>query len=602
MPKVFKIKAKDKEFSRFCLQNLLLLCIIFQKATVILKGKRFKMPNQFFSNNEVGVFALGGLGEVGKNMYCVEYRDELVIVDSGLLFPDEFLMGIDYVIPEYTYLIENQKKIKALFISHGHEDHIGAIPFLLKMVRIPAVYAAGLSIGLIKAKMEEHPGLTINLQEYHESDIIRFNNLSVSFFRTNHSIPDSFGIRVNTPEGAIVHTGDFKFDFSPISADANYQKMAKIGEDGVLCLLSDSTNAELEDFSKSERVVAENIKELFASIKGRVIIATFASNVHRIQQIVEASSLTNRRIAVFGRSMEKNIEVGLRLGYIRAPHGTFLFSRNMSGLREKNITILCTGSQGEPMAALTRIASGTHKQISIIPGDTVILSSSAIPGNQESINQIINLLYKNGASVITQSPFADVHASGHGGQNELKLMLKLMKPKFFMPIHGEYRMLKTHAHLAVEAGVKPENTFVMDNGDILALSKTGARIAAGKIPTSDVYVDGMAIGEVGSQIIKDRRELSDDGLLSVIVTIDSKSNEIICKPSIVTKGFIFMKDNQQMLRELQEISAKTVSNTLKAETKANVASIKSDLQKAIMNYVQLKTGREPMTLPVVMLL
>ncbi len=559
------------------------------------------MQNQLFTNHEVGIFALGGLGEVGKNMYCVEYRDELIIVDSGLLFPDEFLMGIDYVIPDYTYLIENQNKIKALFISHGHEDHIGGIPFLLKMVRVPVIYASGLSAGLIQTKMEEHTNLSLNLQEYHESDIIRFKNISVSFFRTNHSIPDSFGIKISTPEGVIVHTGDFKFDFSPTGTDANYQKMARIGEDGVLCLLSDSTNSELEDFTISEKVVAENIKELFQSIEGRVIIATFASNIHRVQQIAEASVVTDRKIAVFGRSMEKNINVGMKLGYIKAPHGTFLFSKNMVGLKQKKLTILCTGSQGEPLAALTRIASGTHKQISLIPGDTVILSSSPIPGNLESVNKTINLLYKNGASVITQSPFADVHASGHGGQNELKLMLKLMRPKYFMPIHGEYRMLKTHAGLGADTGVKKENIFILDNGDVLAVSKDNARIA-GKVQTSDVYVDGSAIGEVGSQVIKDRRELSEDGLFSVVMTINQERREVICTPSIVSKGFIFMKDNQQMIKDLQALALDVTDKYLATGKKLNISGMKNDLTKALGKYIFQKTSREPMVMPVIMVL
>ncbi len=560
------------------------------------------MQNQLLKNNEVGIFALGGLGEVGKNMYCVEYRDELIIIDSGLLFPDEYLMGIDYVIPDYTYLIENQNKIRALFISHGHEDHIGGIPFLLKMVRIPVIYASGLSLGLIQVKMEEHSGLSFNLQEYHESDIIRFKNLSVSFFRTNHSIPDSFGIKVSTPEGSIVHTGDFKFDFSPTAGnDSNYHKMAKIGEEGVLCLLSDSTNAELEDFTISEKVVSETIKDLFKRVSGRIIISTFASNVHRVQQIVEASVLTGRKIAVFGRSMEKNIDVGMKLGYIKAPYGTFLFSRNIVGMKQNNITILCTGSQGEPLAALTRIASGIHKQISLIPGDTVILSSSPIPGNQEGINKTINLLYKNGATVITQSPFADVHASGHGGEHEQKLMLKLMKPKYFMPIHGEYRMLKRHTEHAIDTGVKPENTFIMDNGDVLAVSRTGARIA-GKIPTSDVYVDGSAIGEVGSQVIKDRRELSEDGLLSVVMTINQDRLEVICTPSIVSKGFIFMKDNKMMIRDLQEIALNVTDKYLVAGKKLNISGMKNDLTKTISRYVDQKTGRQPMIMPVIMIL
>jgi len=406
------------------------------------------MENFDSKAKEILIFALGGLGEVGKNMYCIQYQDELIIIDSGLLFPDEYLMGIDYVLPDYQYLIENQDKIKALIISHGHEDHIGGIPFLVKQVQIPVIYASGLSYGLIKNKLDEKTSFPVNLREYQEDDIIKFDKVTISFFRTNHSIPDSFGIRVSTPVGHVVHTGDFKFDFSPTSKDSNYHRMAKFGEEGVICLLSDSTNSELEGFTTSEKVVAENIKDLFKSIDGRIIISTFASNIHRIQQIVEASIQTRRKIAVFGRSMIKNIDVGFKLGYIKAPKGTFLYTRNNSQIKAKNITILCTGSQGEPLAALTRIASGIHRQISLNPGDTVILSSSPIPGNLQSVNRTINMLYKRGAKVITQSPFADVHASGHGGQNELKLMLKLMKPKYFMPIHGEYRMLKIHAGLA----------------------------------------------------------------------------------------------------------------------------------------------------------
>lgn len=559
------------------------------------------MQNEVKKSNEVGIFALGGMGEVGKNMYVVEYGDELIIIDSGLLFPDEYLMGIDYVIPDYTYLVENQAKIKGLFITHGHEDHIGGIPFLLKLVKIPAIYASGLSVGLIKNKLEEMNGVRAIIHEYTEESLFKFNNLEIGFFRTNHSIPDSFGITIKTPEGVIVHTGDFKFDFTPTGKDASYQKIAQVGGKGVLCLLSDSTNAELEDFTTSERVVSETIKDLFRSIPGRVIVATFASNVHRVQQIVEASILTNRKVAVFGRSMEKTIEVGIDMGYIKAPDGTFLFSKNLVGLTQKNITILCTGSQGEPMAALTRIASGTHKQISLIPGDTVILSSSPIPGNQESVNKTINLLYKNGAKVITQSPFADVHASGHGGQNELKLMLKLINPKYFMPIHGEYRMLRKHAMLGIECGVPAENTFIMENGDVLALTKDTARIS-GKVVTSDVYVDGAAIGEIGSQVIKDRRELSEDGLLSVIMTINQERREVICVPTIVSKGFIFMRDNEQMIKELQALSLDVTDRYLGAGKKINISGMKNDLTKTLARYVADKTNREPMVMPVIMVL
>lgn len=550
---------------------------------------------------EILIFALGGLGEVGKNMYCVQYQDELIIIDSGLLFPDEYLMGIDYVLPDYQYLIENQEKIKALIISHGHEDHIGGIPFLVKQVSIPVIYASGLSHGLIKNKLEEKTNFPVNLKEYKEDDVIAFDKIKISFFRTNHSIPDSFGIRISTPVGNVVHTGDFKFDFSPTGKDSDYHKMAKIGEEGVICLLSDSTNAELEGFTTSEKVVAKTIRDMFESIEGRVIISTFASNIHRIQQIVEASVQTGRRIAVFGRSMVKNIDVGYKLGYIKAPKGTFLYTRNNRQINTNKLTILCTGSQGEPLAALTRIAAGTHKQISLIPGDTVILSSSPIPGNLESVNRTINMLYKRGAKVITQSPFADVHASGHGGQSELKLMLKLMKPTYFMPIHGEYRMLKTHAGLGVDAGVKPENIFIMENGDVLAIDKDHAYIKT-KIKTSDVYVDSESIGEVGSLVIKDRRELSEDGLLSVIITIDEEHHEFSCTPNIVSKGFIYIKDHQKMIKEMQELVLDVGDRFLDPDKKLNINGMKNEITKALKNYVSRQTKRSPMIMPVIMVL
>ena len=559
------------------------------------------MQNDILNTNEVGIFALGGLGEVGKNMYCVQYQDDLIIIDSGLLFPDEFLMGIDYVIPDYTYLIENQEKIRALIITHGHEDHIGAIPFLLRQVSIPVIYANGLAIGLIKAKLEDHRSLKANIVDYREGTTLKLGHLAVDFFRTNHSIPDSHGVAIRTPEGIIVHTGDFKFDFTPTFQDASYHTMAKLGMEGVLCMLSDSTNVELEDFTTSEKVVSETIHELFENIQGRVIIATFASNIHRVQQIVEASVKTKRKIAVFGRSMEKNIEVGIQMGYIKAPQGTFIYGREVGQIDRKNLTILCTGSQGEPLAALSRIASGSHKQITLIPGDTVILSSSPIPGNQESVNKTINLLYKAGATVVTQSPFADIHASGHASQNEQKLMLKLLKPKYFMPIHGEYRMLKKHAQLGIDTGIPKENTFIMENGEVLALTTDSARIS-GKVQASDVYVDGAAIGEIGSQVIKDRRELSEDGLLSVVLTINQERKEVICTPTVISKGFIYFKDNETMIKNLQALSLDVTDRYLNLGKKINISGIKNDLIKTLGKYIQDKTNREPMIMPVIMVL
>ncbi len=559
------------------------------------------MENFDTKSKEILIFALGGLGEVGKNMYCVQYQDELIVIDSGLLFPDEYLMGIDYVLPDYQYLIDNQDKLKALIISHGHEDHIGGIPFLVKQVSVPVIYASGLSLGLIKNKLEEKVTFPVNMKEYTEDDVIQFDKISISFFRTNHSIPDSFGIKISTPVGNVVHTGDFKFDFSPTGKDSNYHKMANIGEEGVICLLSDSTNSELEGFTTSEMVVAETIKDMFKSIEGRIIISTFASNIHRIQQIVEASVMTGRRIAVFGRSMVKNIDVGYKLGYIKAPKGTFLYTRNNSQINSDKLTILCTGSQGEPLAALTRIAGGVHKQITLMPGDTVILSSSPIPGNLQSVNRTINMLYKRGAKVITQSPFADVHASGHGGQSELKLMLKLMKPKYFMPIHGEYRMLKTHAQLGIDAGVEPGNTFIMENGDVLAINSEKAYIK-GQVQTSDIYVDSESIGEVGSLVIKDRRELSDDGLLSVILTIDEEHREISCTPNIVSKGFIYIKNHTKMIEEMQEMVINVADKHLDPDKKLNINGMKNDITKVLRNYVMKQTKRSPMIMPVIMVL
>ena len=560
------------------------------------------MNNKLILKNEAAVFALGGLGEVGKNMYVIQYEDELIIVDSGILFPDEYLLGIDYVIPDYSYLIENQDKIKALIISHGHEDHIGGIPFLVQQVKIPVIYASGLSYGLIKAKLEERVSFPVNLKRFSDDDIIRFNKIQIDFFRTNHSIPDTFGLRVKTPVGSIVHTGDFKFDFSPTGRDSNYHKMAQIGDEGVLCLLSDSTNAELEDFTTSEKVVSETIREMFEEIEGRVIIATFASNIHRIQQIIEASVSTNRKIAVFGRSMVRNIDVGYELGYIKAPKNAFIDTRNRQALKDKNLTIISTGSQGEPFAALTRIANKTHRQISLIPGDTVILSSSPIPGNLESVNKTINMLQKNGANVITQSPFADVHASGHGGQSELKLMLKLMKPKYFAPIHGEHRMLKQHQQLAIDTGVAEENTYILENGSVLAFNGSKAYIKS-KVKTADVYVDNESIGEVGSMVIRDRRELSEDGLLSVVLTISQRNYEVICQPNIVSKGFIFVKDNFQMIKDMQKIVIDVSKKFLNPEQKKlNISGIKNDISRALKNYIKKETNRQPMIMPVVMIL
>jgi ribonuclease J len=496
-------------------------------------------------------------------------------------------------------LVEHQDKIQALIITHGHEDHIGGIPWLLRQVKIPKIYASGIATGLIKNKMREHPGVKCPLFSFYENDILKFKELSASFFRTNHSIPDSFGVVIKTPQGKIVHTGDFKFDLTPTGPDADYGKMARLGSEGVLLLLSDSTNSELKHFSKSESEISDSIKEIFAQIEGRVIVATFASNIHRVQQIVEASIVSGRKIAIFGRSMERTIEVGQEMGYIKAPHGTFVGAKALRHFKPSEITILSTGTQGEAFAALSRIAQGTHRDIEIQPGDTVIFSSSPIPGNAQAVNRTINLLFKKQANVIINSSVMDTHTSGHAANDELKLMLKLIIPKFFMPIHGEYRMLKIHAQTAVKTGVEEKNTFVLDNGDVLAVSKNQARFA-GQIPAQNVYIDGKGIGDIGNVVLRDRKLLSEEGLLSVILSLDLKEKKMIAKPMIISRGFVYMKDHQDLMQKLTDEVTTFTANVLNHQTAITSQSLKREIIRFLSDSIIKKTDRNPTIMPIIM--
>lgn len=548
--------------------------------------------------NETKIVVLGGLGEVGKNMYCVMHEDDIVIIDAGICFPEGELLGIDYVLPDFTFLKQNQEKIKALIITHGHEDHIGGIPFLLQTVDIPAIYAPNQAKELIALKLEDKNIRYDNLFVYTDQTKLKFNTIEVEFFRTTHSIPDSHGVAITTPDGTVVTTGDFKFDLTPIGPMADLHKMATIGNRGVDLLISDSTNALNEGMSISESKVDNALSDIFDKYtNNRIIIATFASNIYRLKHIVETCYKNNRKICVFGRSMENNIQISIKGGYI--DHKDLLITpEEANNLKPGEVCILCTGSQGEPLAALSRIAEGSHKQIKLRPDDIVIFSSSPIPGNALSVSRTVNKLYLKGVKVFTNTSLSELHTSGHANQEELKLMIRLIKPKYLMPFHGDYRMLKQHANIGIECGIPKENTFVVMNGDILTLKNHVITKSKETVPASDVYVDGNRIGEIGSAVIKDRKIMSSDGILVVIANIDMEKKELLIKPNITTRGFILINENEDLIRQIETVSSLVIKEQL--EKNSTFSEIKTALITNLVPFIQDLTGRKPIILPVIL--
>ncbi|WP_341833671.1 Ribonuclease J [Candidatus Phytoplasma asteris] len=550
-------------------------------------------------NSDVSFFALGGLGEVGKNMYVFEIHKQIFIVDSGILFSDDFLLGVNYVIPDYDYLLKNESRVVGLFVTHGHEDHIGGIPYLLKKVRIPKIFVSGIAYYLLEHKLAEHKeiGTLPKIEKYSHDTKYEFRHqVNVSFIRLNHSIPDTFGIVFNTKYGNIFYTGDFKIDYTPVGPEAEYDKLIKIKQEGVLCLLSDSTNAEQSGLVQSESTIGDSINELFVNIADRIIIVTFASNFYRIKQIVEAAIQTKRKVAVFGRSMEKALEIGKKHGYLNIPEGALVTNNNIHKYRD--IILLCTGSQGEPLAALSRMANNTHRQIKLSPKDTIIFSSSPIPGNQENINKIFDLLFKKNVNIITHGPLIKTHVSGHGNQNDLKLMLSLTKPKYFIPVHGEHRMLIAHKNLALECGIPESNIFILENGQMVNLAPEKAAITQ-KMNVGNIFIDASGIDNVGNSILKERRSLSEKGLFSVVMSIDLKRKKVLNLPTIVSRGFIYMKDNQEMIKQISY----DIKNSIETAIKQDEVQ-KETLNKIIVDYLASKiygiTLRNPIIIPIIL--
>lgn len=548
--------------------------------------------------SKVKVIPLGGLGEIGKNITAIEYDNEIIVIDCGLAFPDAEMYGVDLVIPNITYLLNNREKVKGFFLTHGHEDHIGALPYVLKQLNVP-VYGTKLTLSLVKSKLEEHKILSdCTLNEVRQGEEVKIENFRVEFIRTCHSIADACALAIHTPEGVIVHTGDFKIDYTPIDGKViNLHRFAKLGTEKVLLLMADSTNAERPGYTVSEKIIGENLTRIFEKAKGRVIVATFASNINRIQQIINASLSYGRKVAFSGRSMEKISAIAIELGYMQLPEDQLISVEDINKYSSERITIITTGSQGEPMSALSRIASSNHKNITIAKGDLVIISASPIPGNRKLISRLIDELFSKGAEVIYDAK-EEIHVSGHACQEELKLMHTLIKPKFFMPVHGEYRHLKQHRLLAENLGMDAKNIFILETGQVLELSRNAAR-KSGIVTSGSIMVDGIGIGDVGNVVLRDRRHLSQDGILTVVVTIDKASFSILSGPDIVTRGFIFVRESGDLISEATEVVKAELDKCMERKI-TEWFVIKSNIKNSLGQFLYSKTRRNPIILPIIM--
>jgi len=550
------------------------------------------------NKKKLKVIPLGGLEEIGKNITVFEYGDDIIVVDCGLAFPEDDMLGIDLVIPDITYLLRNKEKVRAIILTHGHEDHIGALPYVLKDLNVP-VYGTKLTLGLLEYKLEEH-GMLSSVKRYvvNHGQTIELGAFKVEFIRSTHSIADSVALAIHTPVGVVVHTSDFKIDYTPIEGEPmDFARLAELGKKGVLLLMCDSTNVEREGYTMSERTVGDTFEEIFMNTDGRILVATFASNVHRVQQVINAAIKFRRKVAICGRSMVNVVNVATRLGYMTIPEGTLIDIDDIDRYRPNQLVIITTGTQGEPMSALSRMAASEHKKVEIVPGDLVIISANSIPGNEKLISKVINDLFKKGADVV-YSTLADVHVSGHACKEELKLIHCLVKPKFFVPVHGEYRHLQQHANLAHSLGMPKENIFIMDVGKVLELTSDSAKIN-GSVQAGKVLVDGLGVGDVGNIVLRDRKLLSQDGLIIVVITIDGDTGAIIAGPDIISRGFVYVRESEDLMEEVKEI----VKNALAKnddKKKSDWATKKSIIRDSLKDYLYERTKRKPMILPIIM--